>query len=495
MGVNESPVEPTAKKDRKLGYLLVAVAVMGIIYLLPSPEPLVRGEDTVELTDKGKGCIAILAFAVTLWVTEAIPFAVTSLFVVLLIPVFRIADYPTVVRVGFGNPIITFFIGVLILSAAFSRSGLGSRLVLNILLKVGTRCDRVLLGFLFVGAILSMWITDMAVAALLLPLGVGLLKDAKLRLRESNFGKALMISCAFGPLIGGIATPAGTGANPIAISYLKELAGLDISFLQWMSFGLPASLLMIPAGWLLLLRVFPPEIESLPIERREIENNLAALGRLKGIEIKTLFVFLMTISLWVLTPALEKLSDGAIDLPIQAVALFGGLCLFLPRMGVLTWKEAQSDVDWGGILLIVAGLSLGMMVYETGAARWLALVLMGEIGVVHFMIRPFVIVISVALLHLLFSSNTVTGTIIMPILIALAAELNLDAWVIAGPAAFTSSLAFILVTESPTNVIPYASGYFSIKDMAKAGLWMTLIAAVCVTISFVVVGTLTGTLS
>ena len=98
------------------------------------------------------------------------------------------------------------------------------------------------------------------------------------------------------------------------------------------------------------------------------------------------------------------------------------------------------------------------------------------------------IVLGVALLHLLFSSNTVTSTIIMPILIELAASLDMDAWSLAGPAAFTSSLAFILVTESPTNVVPYSSGYFSIRDMAKAGVPMTLLAAVCVSVSMLVNG-------
>ena len=177
-----------------------AVLFMLAVYALPTPAPLEHDGDTIALTVNGKACLAVLAFAVTLWVTEALPFAVTSLFVLLLIPVFGIADYATVVAAGFGNPIITFFIGVLILSSGFGRSGLGARLVLYVLLIFGTRTDRVLLGFLTVGAALSMWITDMAVAAILLPLGVGVLRDARLKPLESNFGRALMIACAYGPV-------------------------------------------------------------------------------------------------------------------------------------------------------------------------------------------------------------------------------------------------------------------------------------------------------
>jgi sodium-dependent dicarboxylate transporter 2/3/5 len=365
-------------------------------------------------------------------------------------------------------------------------------MVLHVLRLAGTRTDRVLLGFLTVGALLSMWITDMAVAAVMLPLGVGVLKDAGLKPLESNFGRALMISCAYGPLIGGIGTPAGTAANLIAISYLEEIAGLSISFGQWMLLGVPAAVLMVPVGWRLLLWLFPPEIDALAYERAEIDAQLAGLGPLAPVERKTVTIFGLTILAWLITPWLAELTGGRVDPPIQAVALLGGVTLFLPGIRVLTWKEAHEGMDWGGVMLIVAGLSLGLMVFETGAARWLAQVLLGNLILVPSLLRPFVIVIAVALLHLLFSSNTVTGSLIMPILLALALDLGLDAWTIAAPAAFTSTLAFILVTESPTNVLPYSAGYFSIRDMAKVGIWMTLGAAVCVTVSVTVVGLFTG---
>ena len=174
------------------------------------------------------------------------------------------------------------------------------------------------------------------------------------------------------------------------------------------------------------------------------------------------------------------------------MALCGGLLLFLPGLRVLDWRQTQREMDWGGVILIVAGLSLGVMVFETGAARWLAQVLLGRLAFVPGIVQPFVIVLAVAALHLLFSSNTVTGAIIMPILIALAQDLGLDVWTVAAPAAFTSSLAFILVTESPTNVLPYSAGYFTIRDMAKVGVVMTLGAAVCVTVAVVTVRALLG---
>jgi len=482
---------PASESGRVL-MIFVAVLVMAAIHWLPEPGPWVRNGEPIFLTQDGKACLAILAFAITLWVTEAVPFAVTSLFVLLLVPALGIADYASVVRAGFGNPLITFFIGVLFLSTGFTQSGLGTRMVLHVLRVVGTRTDRVLLGFLTVGALLSMWITDMAVAALLLPLGVGVLRDAKLKPMESNFGRALMIACAFGPLIGGIGTPAGTGANLAAVGYLRELAGIEISFARWMAYGVPAALLMLPIAWQLLLRSFPPELERLPLADADISERIATLGKPTRLEVWTLIVFSATILIWLSSPLLSEFTGGRVNPPPQAVALAGGLLLFLPGLRVLNWREAQREMDWGGVILIVAGLSLGVMVFETGAARWLAQVLLGRITLVPVFAQPFVIVLVVAALHLLFSSNTVTGAIIMPILIALAQDLGLEIWTVAAPAAFTSSLAFILVTESPTNVLPYSAGYFSIRDMARVGIVMTIGAAFCVALSIMIVGMAAG---
>lgn len=473
-------------------YVCAAAVVLTAVHWLPTPPPLERGGEIVTLTASGKACLAILGFAVILWISEAVPFAATALAVLLLVPVLGISDYASAVGAGFGNPIITFFIGILILAAAFSRSGLGTRLVLHVLRAVGTRTDRVLLGFLAVGAFLSMWLNDLAVTALMLPLGVGLLEDANLKRLESNFGRALMIACAFGPLIGGIATPAGTGANPVAIAYLRDLADIEISFLKWMAFGMPAAVLMVPCAWYLLLRVFPPEISQLPVTAQDIECKLASLGRLTPVERKTLAVFGTTIALWLSTPLLAQATDGRVDLSMHAVALGGGLSLFLPGINALSWKSAQRDVEWGGILLIAAGLSLGVMVYETGAARWIGAGLLGQFAVVPAVLQPFVVVLVVALLHLLFASNTVTSTIIMPILIALAQDIGVSVWTIAAPAAFTSSLAFILVTESPANVVPYSAGYFSIGDMARVGTLMTVAAAGCITVAVLGIGPIVG---
>jgi len=135
-------------------------------------------------------------------------------------------------------------------------------------------------------------------------------------------------------------------------------------------------------------------------------------------------------------PFIKEISNGIIDMPMQAIALFGAMILFVPGIEVISWRQAQSDVDWGGIVLICAGISLGMVIYHTGAARWLSWILLSPIVQLPDVLRVFAIVLGVSLLHVAFSSNTVTGTIIIPLLIALASDLHINPWLICAPAVF-----------------------------------------------------------
>ena len=145
----------------------------------------------------------------------------------------------------------------------------------------------------------------MAVAAMLLPIGIGILRDANVQPLRSNFGRVIMIAVAFGPLIGGIATPAGTGANLVAIAQLKQLAHVDVSFGRWMLYGVPACALMVPVAWKLLLWMFPPEIDHMPITADQIQARLDELGPLSANERRTIGVFGTAIALWIFAPFLD----------------------------------------------------------------------------------------------------------------------------------------------------------------------------------------------
>ncbi len=475
-------------------FFLAALAALIIIYLLPVPAPIEAGEGTVALTVAGKASLAVLAFVVILWVTEAIPFPVAGLLGMALLVVTRASELKPLVKDGFGNEIVLFFIGVLIFSAAIAETSLLKRLTTYLLYHLGHKPKTIIFVFLAVGMLLSGWITDMAVAAMLMPIAVTILKDAKAEPLKSNFGRALLIACAWGPLVGGVSTPAGCGPNPLTMTFLRDLAGIKFSFIDWMILGYPAALLMLPCAWLILIWMFPIEKINMSIAEEDLKNNLASMGKIKYQEYATLAIFLLTIFLWVCGGWINAWSGGLVPYlkNIKYVAIGCACLLFLPGIAVMSWKKVEHEISWGGIILIVTGLSIGMTIYKTGAAAWMAQVCFSNLTYLSPVMIIFVVVFGVSLMKVMFSSNTVTGIIMVPLLIALAKNLGLDPVLVAIPAGITASLAFILVTSTPTNVIPYSAGYFSIRDMAKAGLLMTVASSICVTISIAIIGPATG---
>lgn len=474
---------------KKIIYLTLAFAVMIFMMFIPLSDS-VRNAGKGILTHEGQIAMGILLFSLILWMTEALPFHITGMLSVVLLAIFNVDTFKNIISVGFGNHIIVFFIGVLILSAFITKSGLGKRISVFLLSRTGNNTSFIILGFMVVGAALSMWITNMAVAAMLLPLGVSILEEEGSVPLKSNFGKALMISCVWGPLIGGIGTPAGAGPNPIAIGFLKEMAGVDLSFTQWMMFGIPAVLLLLLPGWGLLLLMFKPEMKYLKKTKEELRHEFDNYPPMSREEKLTLVIFLLTVFLWLSSGFFGKLLG--ISVPVSMPVFLTASLFFFPGVTSLKWKVIEEDISWSGIILVVTGISIGMMLYKTGAAGWLSFVLLGGIGSFSPFLRVGAIVLIVMVLKIALSSNSVTATIVIPIMIALAENLGLDALSIALPASITASLAFILVTSSPTNVIPYAAGYFSIRDFARSGIIMTLVTTVIVTGVIYIVGSKTG---
>ncbi len=464
---------------KNLFILIAAVLIMLFIIWLPISA-------STGLTVKGKTALGILAFAIILWMTEAIPFPVTGLSLVLFIPLFGLAPFKEAITLGFGNSIIVFFIGIMTMSAALTRSGFTYRLTLIILHKIGFDTSRLLLVFLAIGAFFSMWVTNMGVAAILLPIAVEMLENSGREPLKSNFGKGLMIAIAWGCGIGGMGTPVGNGANVLAIGFLQDMAGLNITFIDWMKVGVPAILFLLPLSWLILKKVFPPEVKTLPIDKKYVEEELTQLGELTNKERNTLILFGIAIFFWLTNPLLETYFN--LSIPIQAVAVFVAVAMFLPTIEVLKWEEAEEIVNWGAIVLIAGGLSLGNILYQTGAVGWLAQTFMQNIGNMNLVLRFIAIVAIVQFLKIFFSSNTATGLVITPIMIALAQGMGLNVWLVAGPAALAISLAFILVPSSPTNVIPYSAGYFTMRDFLVSGIWLSLTGVLTISLAFILFG-------
>ncbi|MBN1685191.1 MAG: DASS family sodium-coupled anion symporter [Spirochaetales bacterium] len=480
----------TADKTLKKAVILtIALVVLVVLSTIPLPESW-RVLERATLDGVGQKAIAVLIFTLILWMTEAVPFHITGILGVVIMAVVRIDSFQTIVREGFGNHIVVFFIGVLVLSAFIMRSGLGKRIAVMILSFTGNSTRTILFGFLAAGTLLSMWITDMAVAAMLMPLGRAILEEEGIEPGKSNFGRALMISCAWGPIIGGIGTPAGCGPNPIAIGFLKEMAGIELDFLGWMKYGVPAALMLLPFSWAVLLILFKPELSRLSKTPADLKNEYKKLPPLGREEKITIGIFFLTVILWLTSPLLERLLNMSI--PISLPVIFTSSLFFVPGVSRIKWKAIESEVSWSGIILVLSGVSLGMMLYSSGAAKWISVVMLGGIGNLNAFLMILAVILGVSFLKIALSSNTVTATIVIPIIIELSQFMEVSTLAVTLPAALTSSLAFILVTSSPTNVIPYSTGYFSIKDFAKGGIIITLISSLLVATVVLAVGAASG---
>ena len=422
--------------------------------LLPSPDPLTIDDKTVFLTSEGKLALGILAMVVLFWMTEILPFAVTGFLALVLIHLLGVDDFKAVFARGFGHSIVAFILGVLFFSMAVTRSGLGKRVVYFALGKCGASPGAVLFAFLLTGALISMWISDTAVAAMLMPIAVSIAQDEGLEPLRSNFGKALLIACVFGPSVGGIATPAGAAPNPIALSFMHDMAGVEKTFVDWMMLGIPAAALLLPVSWLILIWVFPPEIDELKVSRGPglVDGKSPGLSRAEWF---TLVIFLVTLSLWIFADWIESVTGRSV--PMEYAILATSICFFLPKVDILEWRGVQRSFPWEAMLVVMVGLSLGLTVHSSGAAEWISYSLLSLLGGLSLFLLVVGTVLMISLLHNLLASNTITAVVMLPVIIHLAQAMDKPLWLAVAPAGFASTLGLILVTASPTNLIPYTA--------------------------------------
>ena len=464
-------------RTKKLLYAGLALLVLIAVSQWPLPESVAQG--SAPLTAAGQSALAVMLFCLVMWIAQVLPFHITGLLALVILALLRVDTFTSVVREGFGSNTAVFFLSILIISAFISESGLGRRALALTLSLTGNKTMRIIFAFLFVAVLTTMWVTAVAVTAMMVSMAQEVLKREKLEPLKSNFGRVLMMSCAYGPVIGGMATPAGAGCNPLSIDFFRDMAGIKITFIHWMSYGVPASLLMLIPTWFVLTRLFPPEMDELTVTADELRQEYRDMPAATRDEKISLGILLLTIVLWLASPWLESLLG--IDLPAAMPVTLTACLLFFPGMCSIPWRRIEPHISWSGILLILTGISLGSMLYQTGAARWMASSMLGGISAVPLWAKIFLVVIVTILMKIAFSSNTVTATIIIPILIELAGQLQLDPMYIAFPAALAASQSLILVTSSPNNVIPYNTGWFTAGNMMKAGFILTPLSAAVIT--------------
>ena len=437
------------------------------------------------LSDQANAVLAITTWIAIWWITEAIPIEVTALLPLILFPLFGALGLKET-GAAYGHKFIFLFVGGFILAIAIEKWNLHKRIALHIIRIVGTSLINIMLGFMLSTALLSMWISNTATTVMMLPIGMAVISQVNggshLR-KDTQFGKALMLSIAYSASIGGMATLIGTPPNLILAGVVNELYGIEITFLQWFKFGLPISILLLFICWVYLGR-FAFSLKGLEMTggKKIIGKQLKELGKMSREEKSVAFIFLLTALAWICRSFLLKEWIPSIDDTI--IALMAGVIMFIipsknKGEGLLVWKDAVK-LPWGVLLLFGGGIALAIGFDSSGLAEWIGSQLSMLQGAPVF-ILVLIIVASVNFLTEI-TSNLATTTILLPVLAALAVVTDVNPFLLLVSATVAASCAFMLPVATPPNALVFGSGYVKMSDMIKTGVWLNVISIVVLTL-------------
>lgn len=477
---------------RRLG-LIAAPFVFLVLWIIP-----ISG-----LNEPAHRLLAVFGLVITLWLTEAIPLAVTALLGPALCVVCGVSGEREIFK-SFGNPILFLFLGSFLLAEAMLHHGLNRRVAFHILSLgwVAQSPARILMGFGVITGFVSMWISNTTAAAMMFPIAVAILTEMarrqsiatgrEVKFTELKFGTGLMLMASFAASIGGMATPVGTPPNLIGMGFIERSLGLKISFLQWTLMALPLTIFLITFLVFYLNRACPAGSGALGQSVHWFREQKSQLGRLSRGERNVLLAFAVTVVLWLL-PGIVAVTAGInapfnqwlnAHLPEGVCALLGAILLFVLPVSwargefTLTWREARR-IDWGTILLFGGGLALGDAMFSTGLAKWL-----GE-GLAHalqanttFGLIVFFTIVTVIISET--TSNTATANMIIPVAIAVSQAAGVSPLQPALAACFAASLAFMLPVSTPPNAVVYGSGCVPLSQMIRHGLVLDLVSIVAV---------------
>ena len=485
------------------------------------------------LSREGQALSAVLAAVAALWVSEALPLPITALLGAVLCVVLRVAPAKTVFA-SFADPIVFLFIGSFMLARAMMLHGLDRRIALAFLSVpwVGGRPARMLAGVGAVTAVLSMWVSNTATTAMMLPIAVGILAalhrvrvtrglaDGPMDARAWPFATAMMLMVAYAASIGGIGTPVGSPPNLIGIGLIRRTVGVEITFFRWMALMVPVLVVMAAVLFVLLYLLHPDprptaalapspgtpgegwgEGDSLEDEGKVRPGGLADYiaaerGRLGGWtrgQTNTLLAFAVAIVLWVLPGVLALPGFGWAHpaaawlnarVPESVAALVAAILLFVlptdaPRgQFTLTWAEA-AKIDWGTILLFGGGLSLGTLMFDTGVAGALGEAITAGTGASSLWALT-ALCVGIGIFLSETTSNTAAANMVIPVAIALAQAAGVSPLPPALGACLGASFGFMLPVSTPPNAIVYGSGLVPIPRMIRAGVVFDIVGFVII---------------
>ncbi len=464
----------------RIGFWLGLAALAGIA-LAPIPG----------LPDEARRMLAVAAIMAVWWVTEAAPLAVTSLLPLVLYPVLGIATAGEAAA-PYANHLVFLFFGGFMLGQAMQRWDLHRRLALGTVLLVGASPGRLVFGFMAASAFLSMWVSNSATAAMMMPIGVAVIQQVSAATHgpgrapasgEFPFAVCLMLGCAYGATIGGLSTLVGTPPNVFLAGYLEQELGIRITFLRWLAFALPLTLLFLPATWFWLTRIaFPIRIRDLASGAASLRAAYRALGPPSVPERRFGALFALTALLWIFRPIWTAAAPNGELVTDSTIAVAAAVaCFLIPAGGsaggerILNWEWGKK-IPWDVLLLMGGGFSLANGLEASG----LAAVFGDRVGAAAALPTPVFVVLVVLFVILLteLASNLASTAMILPILAAVAANAGIAPLVLVVPATIAASCAFMLPAATPPNAIVFGSGHFTIPQMVRAGLGVNLIGAV-----------------
>lgn len=485
MTVSDQPVAPPAPADRRNLFFIVAGPVVWLILRWLAPATLPHAAADV---------LGVAGWMGVWWLSEAVPLGATSLLPVLLFPLLGVTTGKEAAA-PFANELVFLFLGGFLLAAALEKWNAHARIAYGIVSAIGVGERRTVLGVMVATAFISMWISNTATAAMMFPIAmaIGALFGEGSNARRTR--TALMLGVAYAASIGGMATLIGTPPNLIFAGAVQQLAGVRVGFVEFMAFGLPVAVILLPLTWALLVFVLfrahvenPDAIKALFAERRQ------ALGTLCGGERRVLVIFALTALAWLMrepkligsvtVPGLATYFPGITD---STIAIGGATMLFVIRgrqtdglrRPLLTWTEAR-HISWETLLLFGGGLSLAAAMESTGLAGWLG----GQMAGLAGMPTP-VIYAGLATLVLVLSeigSNTAVAAMVMPVAASLAIAVGEPPLALMLVATLAASTGFALPIATPPNTIVFGSGQVSTRDMARAGVLLDVMAVVLVTL-------------
>jgi len=465
--LNQTTMHPT----KKIGLFLGPI-IFFLIQFLP----------ITVVSEKADAVIAVAIWMVIWWITETVNIAVTALLPLILFPLLKVMEIADV-GANYGSPIIFLFFGGFVLALALEKVKLHKRIALNIIKFTGTTPNKVVLGFMIATAFMSMWISNTASTVVMLPIAISVIKlliddSDGFTKGDKNFALSIMLGIAFAANAGGIATVIGTPPNSVLIGLLENQYNIQISFLTWMSFGLPFSIIMVVAVYFVLVKwMFPCKDILFTASANLISEEVKKLGKVSKEEKRVLIIFAITVFLWITRTIVNTLFPG-LKLSDTVISLIGAVSLFAIPMNlkkgnfILQWKDTEK-LAWGILILFGGGLALAKGMASSG----LVALITDTIAAGNFNVLATVALLIVLMLFMTeLMSNVALVAVLAPVVAGIAIGLNIPILNLLIPVTMASSCAFMLPMATPPNAIVFASGYVKVNEMVKAGIVLNAIA-------------------